>query len=208
VDTGARREFEILRALAQDRLVTQRVLAQRIGIALGLANLYVKRLVRKGHVKVITVPPNRIRYLLTPRGLGEKTRLTYEYMRYSLRLYRESRQNLREILAPLCQGSVKRVAIYGTGEAAELAYLTLKELRIEPSAILDGDGTDFFLGYPVRRLSEVAVDDFDYVILATLESPERICAEFERRGILRQSLIALRASTSGGTGSWKSASSC
>lgn len=59
---GPWRELEILSAIAQGRPLTQRALAQRVGMALGLADLYVKRLVRQGYVKVTTVPPNRIRY--------------------------------------------------------------------------------------------------------------------------------------------------
>src|SRR3972149_10065734 len=125
MEREAQRDLEILTELARGEPTTQRGLARKLGIALGLANLYLKRLARKGHIKVTTIPPNRIRYLLTPTGFIEKTRLTYEYMNYSLELYRQTRRALRESLGPLAPQGRRRVVLYGTGEAAELAYLTL-----------------------------------------------------------------------------------
>ena len=61
----------------------------------GLTNIYLKRLVRKGYIKCVNVQSNRITYLITPRGIAEKARLTYEFMDYSLHLYGEVRQHLR-----------------------------------------------------------------------------------------------------------------
>src|SRR5437899_9692839 len=83
------REFEILTAIAEESSTTQRVLAARLGVALGLTNLYLKRLVKKGYIKVAGFPHRpaarkRLRYLLTARGLTEKSRLTYDYMSSSI----------------------------------------------------------------------------------------------------------------------------
>jgi len=187
-----RRELEILTTISEGRPVTQRALAERLDIALGLANLYLKRLVRKGYVKVSTIPRNRIRYLLTPGGLAQKTRLTYDYMRYSLRLYRQARQALREALSPLAEGAPQRVALYGTGEAAELAYLTLRELGIEPSGVFDGRNGARFLGHPVGSVDHLVPSEHDRVVVATLDPTDRAVAELESRGVSRSRLILLR----------------
>ncbi|HEV8674904.1 MAG TPA: winged helix-turn-helix transcriptional regulator [Methylomirabilota bacterium] len=197
MDPGARRELEILLTLAEERPVTQRALAQRLGIALGLANLYLKRLARKGYIKVTTIPPNRIKYLLTPQGLTEKTRLTYEYMRYSVRLYAEARQTLRDSLGPLARDGRKRIALYGTGEAAELAYLTLKELGLEPVLFLDGGGGKAFLGHPVRDLRDVSGDQYDCLVLATLDPPGKLVAELEACGVAPGRVVTLRPPAAG-----------
>jgi DNA-binding MarR family transcriptional regulator len=196
MDAGARRELEILNVIAEGRPVTQRALAQRLGIALGLANLYLKRLARKGHIKVTTIPPNRLKYLVTPRGVAQKIRLTYEYMRYSLDLYRQARLALRDALTPLARGDRKRIAIYGTGEAAELAYLTLKELSMEPAAVLHSRSGGRFLGLPVRDPGEVSPDYYDHVVVATLDAPDGILAHLEQRGIPKSKLIPLRPGAS------------
>ena len=140
LEREARREFEILTAIDEGHARSQRVLAKRLGVALGLTNLYLKRLVGKGYVKITEFPRKplarkRLRYLLTPKGIAEKTRLTYEYMGRSLSLYRLARETLRDALSHLPQNGLKRIALYGTGEAAELAYLTLKEFGLVPQPI-------------------------------------------------------------------------
>ena len=114
------REFEILTAIAEESSTTQRVLAARLGVALGLTNLYLKRLVKKGYIKVAGFPHRpaarkRLRYLLTARGLTEKSRLTYDYMNHSLRLYRDVRQHLSEVLRPCHADGAARIALFGTG---------------------------------------------------------------------------------------------
>src|SRR2546421_7895570 len=154
MDIENRRDLKLLEAVEEDSRVTQRSLATKLGIALGLTNIYLKRLVRKGYIKCVNVQPNRISYLITPRGIAEKARLTYEFMDYSLHLYGEVRQHLRGVLQE-CAAAHRRVAIYGLGEAAELAYLSLKECGLEPVAIFDGDsGREVFLGMPVRPIAE------------------------------------------------------
>jgi hypothetical protein len=64
-------------------------------------------------------------YFITPQGITEKTRLIYEFMEYSLQLYRDARRHLRTVLQPMASDGRHRIAIYGAGEAAELACLTL-----------------------------------------------------------------------------------
>src|SRR5215467_7871648 len=96
MDIEAHRDLKLLEAVEQDSRITQRSLAGKLGIALGLTNIYLKRLVRKGYIKCVNVQSNRITYLITPRGIAEKARLTYEFMDYSLHLYSEVRQHLRE----------------------------------------------------------------------------------------------------------------
>src|SRR5207249_8160869 len=50
------RDFEILTAIGEGRPLSQRVLAQRLGVALGLTNLLLKRLARKGSIKIVEFP--------------------------------------------------------------------------------------------------------------------------------------------------------
>jgi len=189
---ASHRDLQVLEAIAEDQSITQRGLSVRLGIALGLTNLYLKRLVRKGYVKCVAVRPNRWRYLLTPKGLAEKTRLTYEFMEHSLRLYRQVRQHLRETLTPRLTGPPVRTAIYGTGEAAELAYLSLRELGMEPVGILDGGGAQRFLGLPVLDVRQYPLSEFDIIVVATLEPEQAMTARLLERGVPRRQIVALR----------------
>jgi DNA-binding MarR family transcriptional regulator len=192
VDLEARRQLQLLEAISENQRITQRGLAARMSVALGLANIYLKRLVRKGYVKVVNVQSNRLRYLLTPRGVAEKTRLTYEFMEYSLQLYRGARLRVREVLAPLSGSRSARVAIYGTGEAAELAYLCLRELGIEPVYVFDDAGGTRFFDMPVHPIANHASLPFDAIVVATLEDPGTLIKALQKHGIARERLIPLR----------------
>lgn len=187
----AHRDLKLLEAVHQDSRVTQRGLATKLGIALGLANMYLRRLMRKGYIKCVNVQPNRLSYLITPQGIAEKARLTYEFMDYSLHLYKEVRVHLRTALSE-CAAADRRCAIFGRGEAAELAYLCLKESGLEPVAVFDHDGGQDFLGIPVLPIAEHDRVAYDLMIVATLESPGPHLAALVRKGVPRVKLFPLR----------------
>lgn len=191
MDVEAHRDLRLLEAVYEDSRVTQRGLASKLGIALGLANIYLKRMIHKGYIKCVNVQPNRISYLITPRGIAEKARLTYEFMDYSLHLYGEVRQHLREAMQD-CAAAGKRVAIFGSGEAAELAYLSLKESGLEPVAVFDHAGGSVFLGIPVRPIAEHPTVEFDLMIVATLDRSGQPSADLLNLGVPRAKLFPLR----------------
>jgi len=192
MDIEAHRDLQLLEAVEQDARVTQRTLANKLGIALGLTNLYLKRLVRKGYIKCVNVQSNRLTYLITPSGIVEKARLTYEFMDYSLHLYADVRQRLRAGLQR-CAAAGRRVAIFGRGEAAELAYLSLKEAGLEPVAIFDGDGGPDFLGLVVRPIREHTMVEYDLMIVATFErSAHDLLTLLMDNGVPGEKLFPLR----------------
>jgi DNA-binding Lrp family transcriptional regulator len=191
MDIEAHRDLKLLEAVEQDSRVTQRSLATKLGIALGLTNIYLRRLVRKGYIKCVNVQSNRITYLITPRGIAEKARLTYEFMDYSLHLYGEVRQHLRETLQEYAAAD-RRVAIYGRGEAAELAYLSLREFGLEPVAVFDEDNGHEFLGMQVRPIAEHDQVAYDLMIVATLERSGNQLAILNQCGVPKEKLVPLR----------------
>jgi DNA-binding MarR family transcriptional regulator len=199
-DQHAGRELEILTAIGEQQPLTQRALAERVGVALGLTNLYLKRLAKKGYVKIADfrhkpAAGKRLRYILTARGIAEKSRLTYEHAAYALRLYARARQTLRESLSLVPQRGFKRIALFGVGEAAELAYLTLKEAGLEPVGVFDTHAEGQFLGMTVRPVADLGDEAFDAIVVATFDPPDHQVAALERRGITRSKIVTLRRLT-------------
>jgi DNA-binding MarR family transcriptional regulator len=167
------RDLLLLSEVERDAHVTQRSLASKLGVALGLTNLYLKRLAHKGYIKISMIPRHRIRYLLTPQGLAEKSRLTYQYMQYSIAHYRDMRTRLRGTLTEAMEEGVTRVVIYGTGELAEMAYLSLKEMNLTLVGFIDDKRYDKFLSYPVCAPDLVGEWEFDAVLLTDLENGDK-----------------------------------
>lgn len=190
MDVESRRDLQLLEALEAEATLSQRTLASRLGMALGLTNLYVKRLVRKGYVKCVTVAPNRLMYMLTPRGVARKARLTYEFMRYSLDFYSDVRQHLRHSLAAAV-ASRQRVAIYGTGDAAELVFLLIKDMGLELVAVFDVEPRERFLGLPVLPIAEQHLLAFDILIVARLDRPAATRKQLTAAGVPADKVLPL-----------------
>jgi DNA-binding MarR family transcriptional regulator len=129
--------LSVLTSIERDSAITQRKLARELGIALGLANAYLRRCVRKGLVKMRQVPINRYAYYLTPQGLAEKSRLTAEYLAVSLDFFRRART---DCVALFCQCEARgwqTVALYGAGDLAEIAVLSAGETAVEVLCVID-----------------------------------------------------------------------
>lgn len=127
----------LLTSIERDSGVTQRKLAGDLGIALGLANAYLRRCVRKGLVKVSQVPLNRYAYYLTPQGFAEKSRLTAEYLAVSFDFFRRARRDCSELLRLCAARGWRRVALYGAGELAEVAALSAGESGVDIVCVID-----------------------------------------------------------------------
>jgi DNA-binding MarR family transcriptional regulator len=191
MDLQGQRDLLLLSELDRDGGATQRTLATKLGVALGLTNLYLKRLARKGHIKITTIPRNRIRYLLTPQGFTEKSRLTYLYMQHSLSYYRDIRIQLKEMLSTFDGFHDQRVVIYGTTELAELAYLSLREMNIDCVGFIDGSPRESFLSCPVSSPERVSRWQFDRVLITDLDR-SALCEErLVQSGVPREKVLRL-----------------
>jgi DNA-binding MarR family transcriptional regulator len=191
MDLQGQRDLLLLSELDRDGGATQRTLATKLGVALGLTNLYLKRLARKGCIKITTIPRNRIRYLLTPQGFTEKSRLTYLYMQYSLSYYRDMRTRLKEMMSTVDDSHGQRVVIYGTTELAELAYLSLREMNIDCVGFIDGSSRESFLSCPVSLPGGIADWQFDRVLITDLDHAEACEEQLVRSGVPREKVLRL-----------------
>ena len=80
------KEFTILSYLDQNSDATQRQLSEHVGVSLGTINILLKRMVKKGLLKIERLQPNSVKYFLTPAGIANKLERTYGYI---VRTYRE-----------------------------------------------------------------------------------------------------------------------
>lgn len=132
--------LELLTAIAVRSDITQRHLARRLGVALGLANSYLNRCVRKGLVKVTQAPANRYLYYLTPKGFTEKSRLTVQYLSTSIDFYRRASGSLVEALGQCRDAGYDRVILIGVSEFAEIAAVRSHDLNITLLGTYDPEG--------------------------------------------------------------------
>lgn len=126
----------VLDAIERDPGLTQRSLAGELGIALGLANAYLRRCARKGLIKVREAPRRRYAYYVTPRGFAEKSRLTAQFLSDSFLFFRHARAQCGELLTIAASRGHQRITLIGAGDLAEIAVLVSREHPVEIAGIL------------------------------------------------------------------------
>jgi DNA-binding MarR family transcriptional regulator len=188
-----RNTLKILQEIENDNTLTQRDLSKKLNISLGLVNIFIKRLVQKGYFKITTIPPNRVKYLLTPKGIAEKSRLTFDYLQYSLRFYNKIKTLLLNIYKELESLQVKSIAFYGVGEVAELAYLFLQQTNIKLVGVVDNEEEgEIFFGFNVLKTKSLAELNTDYILLTTMDGYNEAIDEILKNGISKNRIIKIK----------------
>ncbi|HEX9021654.1 MAG TPA: winged helix-turn-helix transcriptional regulator [Nitrospirota bacterium] len=183
------RFLQILDELSANDSLTQRDLSGRLGIALGLVNSYIKNLVAKGYLTVKAIPPKRYAYYLTPKGLAEKTRLTYHLLHDYTRIYREAKNNLRQLFKEMSGKGIRKVVFVGVDEVADIAYITLQETNLDLVGVVDGEkeGAVFF-GRDIQSLQALKDIDYDGVVITSYLNREKIYKELISRKVKKTSI--------------------
>jgi DNA-binding MarR family transcriptional regulator len=160
------RELRVLEEVDGSADLSQRRLANQLGIALGVANLLVKRLAKKGYIRVTQLGWKRWAYVVTPTGMARKIYLTKAYIERFVDHYQRVRALLREDLSRQHLTADSRVALVGTSELAELAFLALRDIGILDIEVFgSSEGHSTFLGMKVYDYADIAFDRYANIVL-------------------------------------------
>lgn len=159
----------LLESVERNGAQSQRKLASELGIALGLVNAYLKRCVKKGLLKVGAAPARRYAYYLTPQGFAEKSKLTVDYLSYSFTFFRQARADCGQILSAVKARGVRRIALAGASDLAEIVRLCALEGGVEIVAIVDPNASvTELIGITVAKSFENVTSPFDAVVVTDL----------------------------------------
>ena len=166
--------LELLDAVGRKSDISQRHLARELGVALGLANSYLKRCIRKGWVKISEAPANRYLYYLTPKGFAEKGRLTGRYLAHSFSFYRHAADGCLAVFQMCDKRGWNRIVLVGVSDLAEIASVKATETRIEILGTYDPHSEyRRFFGKPVFHSHE-DVPACDGWLLTDVNAPARM----------------------------------
>ena len=133
----AQRELQILEHIETNPDVTQAGLAEELGVAVGTVNFALQRLIKKGYVHARQLQRRRLRYIITPAGIALRSKLAVDSLQYSMRLYRETREQAKRLIHEARQKGCEAVAIEAAGDLAEIARLTCLELNMPVKSVGD-----------------------------------------------------------------------
>lgn len=187
------RTLRLLEEIDKGQTPSQRDLANELNISLGLVNSFIKRLANKGYFKIVNIQRNRVKYLLTPQGVAEKTRLTYEYVKLSYQFYSDARQKLRNLYKELEVEGSNLILFYGAGDLAEIAYVSAQGTSIKLVAVIDGylKGKDFF-EYTILDPEELPGLTFDKILITSIDSIDAVYHSIIRKGISDRKIVTIQ----------------
>jgi len=126
-ESVAENDLKILEIIARFSTASQRDLAARSGLSLGLVNLVLKRLVSTGYIQIVNLDHRKMRYFLTPQGIAAKYRRAHEYLSRTLHVYQTYRQGINKIIQEQIHKGRNKFVIYGEGDIVDLVKLVLGE---------------------------------------------------------------------------------
>jgi DNA-binding MarR family transcriptional regulator len=176
-----RKQLETLLEIKDNPSLTQRSLAHRLNISLGLTNAILQNLIHRGWVKAKKITGRKILYLITPQGIARATNLVYDRFRETQNYYQYTKELLTSYLTDLYTKGKRKAAIYGTSQLAEIAYLSLMDSPLQLHSIITDEPSSSkkkFLSHEVLTLSEFAQKIFEIpnpenlIILSTVSQEE------------------------------------
>ena len=171
-------DFQVLDALDTGDITTQRQLAEHTGISLGQINYVLKRLLEKGLVKVgnFKKNPHKIgyAYLLTPKGIEEKSKLAVRFVMRKLSEYNRLQERIAQRLSTIDDKKgkkKKRVVFVGPAMVCDFVEEVVKSRRFNLSVVRCFEGTD--------ELAAADAGKYDVVLLSDEHagSPQKIAAD-------------------------------
>ena len=138
-------DLAILDRVIADPDISQAALAEGLQVAIGTVNGRLQGLVAKGYVQVERTRRRKFRYKVTPAGHTLHQALTNDFIEQSFQLYRQVRQQIKNVLKMLKNADLHTVRLVGEGDIAEICRLTCLEQHVTltdthdaPTLVVDG----------------------------------------------------------------------
>lgn len=181
-------ELKTLLEIKEDSSVTQRSLAHRLNISLGLTNAIIKNLIHRGLIKAKKDTGRKLLYIITPKGMANVSRLMYSRFQETLHYYHYTKDLLTAYLMKLYQQGEKTINIYGTGQLAEITYYAGISTPLKLNAIISDDTSkEKFLGQQTISIANFLSQysnptnlSSQKIIILSTNNPEKLTKEINK----------------------------
>jgi len=186
-----KKHLDTLLEIKDNPSLSQRSLAHKLNISLGLTNAILQNLIHRGWVKAQKMTGRKILYLITPQGITRATNLVYDRFRETQNYYQYTKELLTSHFTDLYTKGKRKAAIYGTSQLAEITYLSLLDTPLQLHSIISNDPPSSskkkFLGHEVLTLSDFAqkiseTSNLENLIVLSTVSQEEDEAGKEHKG--------------------------
>ncbi|MCF6176074.1 MAG: hypothetical protein L3J71_09940 [Victivallaceae bacterium] len=175
-------ELEILKHVEDSPQLNNRMAAAKLGCSVKLAHEILRKMVGRGFLHVSKIHSRRWDYFITPQGIAEKARLTYEFVQFSMQFYQEAREQSSQVCRDIVEAGHQTVALLGTGDLAEIAYLGIKEWNLQLIEVY-GDREGKFMGHNIFPYDEVDSTAAEIIIISLYNRSQPMTPQYLPVGI-------------------------
>ena len=122
------KQLKIIEEIERNKAITQRELSKRAGISLGMVNISLRELAKKGYVKMRGMNKRSLEYVITPRGFSEKAKKSYRYFRNTLASLKKMKEKIQLLILIEYSKGARDFFILGDGELADVVEISFKSL--------------------------------------------------------------------------------
>ena len=165
------RDLRLLEELEKNPISSQRELSHKFNIALGVTNACLKRMARKGWIRIRDLNPRKIGYYLTPKGALEKARLTLNLISFRVQHYSDLKKIISQRFLEMQRDGMRRIAFYGLSDEMEVAYITLQGVNLKLVGIVEDDEKmipQIIFGFEIEPVSRVPELKPDCILITSL----------------------------------------
>jgi DNA-binding MarR family transcriptional regulator len=178
--TALYKEFLILDLIEKDQNITQRQMAEALGVAVSMVNQYLDNYEKEGLIKRKKHSTKTVEYFVTKKGMERRKLLNIWYLKSSHSVYLSAKDNITAFLNQIIDRGFKRILLYGAGEVAEIILQVMNDdnqIPLEVVAIIDDNTSrigDKLVNLPIITLSELDNYNHDGIMISSYKHHETI----------------------------------
>jgi len=169
------RELNLLQELEKNPIISQRELSNKFGIALGVTNACLKRMARRGWIRITGFNHRKIGYYLTPKGFAEKTNLTLHLISWTVQHYSALKEIIGRKYLEMQNSGIERIVFYGVSDEMEIAYITLQGVNLKLVGIIEDEdkkNQKEVFGFEVKEVGQIETLTPDAILITSLVGQE------------------------------------
>lgn len=177
------REFSLFKELEKTPIISQRELAIRSGMALGVTNTFLRRMADRGWIQVRHINGHRMGYYLTTKGILEKDRLISEMACRAVEHYGWIKDLMKGKLLEMQRAGIRRIVLYGVSDEIEIAYMTLQGLNLKLVGIIEDDAMlrqEEMFGFKLTAVEDITALDPEGILVTSFSGIEGKMRKLEK----------------------------
>lgn len=160
MDTLTDKEIELIELLGRKPTASQRSLASEVRISLGMVNLFLRKLAKKGLVTIQKVNQRDLEYILTADGLKARAGYNLRHLESNLNYFIRAKQMVTNKICELREQGYTRLYLLAKGEWSEIGFIAAANLELNFAGFVGTIAGSRFLGQPVFTVEEMLAQSF------------------------------------------------